>query len=181
MAEENKIIDAEVVKEEVKTEKVEVKKKKTNVKVRDVAMANGFGMRISPKQCKYICRVIRGKNPEAGIARLQAVIDEKRPIPMAGLEVAHRKGKGLAGARFPKNACKGVMEILKQAAANAVVAGIENPVVSIAKSDQAPAPFRRGGSKGKRAHIHIEIRDNVKMIEERKMKIAKRANKGAKK
>ena len=149
---------------EKKKDPIEVKKVKKKVIQKDVAIANGFSMRISPKQCKYTCRVIRGKNPDAAIARLQAVIDEKRPVPMAGLEVGHKKGKGLAGGKFPKNACKGIMEIVKQAAANAIVVGIENPVIAIAKSNQAAAPYRKAGRKAKRAHIYIEIRDKTKML-----------------
>ena len=42
---------------------------------------------------------------------------------------------------------------------NAIVAGIENPVIAIAKSDRAAAPFRRGGRKAKRCHVYIEIRN----------------------
>ena len=162
-----KVTEKTEEKREVKVEEKKVVKKAEPVK-RDVAVANGFGLRISPKQCKYICRIVKGKSPDAAVARLQAVIDEKRPVPMAALEVGHKKGKGLAGGKFPKNACKGIMEIVKQAAANAVVAGIKNPVIAIAKSDQAAAPYRKAGRKAKRAHIHIEIRDKVKMMEARK-------------
>ena len=136
---------------------MEVKKK--DVPKKDVAVANGFSLRISPKQSIYVCRVIKGKSPGAAVKRLQDVIDEKRVIPMAGLEVGHKKGKGLSGGKFPKNACKAIMEIVKQAGANAIVNGIENPVISIAKADRASAPMKRGGRKGKRAHIHIEIRN----------------------
>jgi ribosomal protein L22 len=179
MAEENKMKVEKEAKEEVKVEakeekkktetKVETKKlKKTEAKKKDIAIANGFSMKISPKQCKYTCRVIRGKSPEAAVARLQAVIDEKRPVPMAALEVGHKKGAGLAGGKFPKNACRGIMEIVKQAAANAIVAGIENPVVAIAKSNQASAPYRKAGRRAKRTHIYIEIRDKVKMMEAKK-------------
>jgi len=166
-----------------KTEAKEVKKpvKKVEVKIHDKAIANGFGLKISPKQCKYTCRVIRGKSPSAAVERLQAVIEEKRPVPMAALEIGHRKGKGLAGGRFPKNACKGIMEIVKQAGANAVVLGIENPVIAIARSDQAAAPFRKAGRRAKRTHMYIEIRDKVKMmeakgrkVEDRKLKLEKR-------
>jgi len=166
-----------------KTEAKEVKKpvKKVEVKIHDKAIANGFGLKISPKQCKYTCRVIRGKSPSAAVERLQAVIEEKRPVPMAALEIGHRKGKGLAGGRFPKNACKGIMEIVKQAGANAVVLGIENPIIAIARSDQAAAPFRKAGRRAKRTHMYIEIRDKVKMmeakgrkVEDRKLKLEKR-------
>ena len=166
---DEKIVETKV--EEKKTEtKVEEKKeaKAKEIPKKEIAIANGYSLKISPKQSKYVCRVIRGKTPEAAVARLQAVIDEKRPVPMAGLEVGHKKGKGLAGGKFPKNACKAIMEIVKQAGANAVVAGIESPVITIAKSDRASAPFRRAGRKAKRTHMHIEVRDKIKLAEKKK-------------
>ncbi|NPE27098.1 hypothetical protein HNV12_03800 [Methanococcoides sp. SA1] len=178
MVDEKKTKIEKEVKEEVKAKveekktetKKEVKKpvKKKEVKVHEKACANGFSLKISPKQSKYTCRIIRGKSPGAAVARLQAVIDEKRPVPMAALEVGHKKGRGLAGGKFPKNACRAIMEIVKQAGANAVVLGIENPVVAIARSDRASAPFRRAGRRAKRTHLYIEIRDKVKMMEARK-------------
>ena len=164
--------DVKVEKKDVKveTEKKDVKKvvKVKEIPKKDVAIANGFSLKISPKQSKYTCRLLRGKTPEAAVARLQAVIDEKRPVPMAALEVGHKKGKGLAGGKFPKNACKGIIEIIKQAGANAVVAGIESPVITIARADRAAAPYRRAGRKAKRCHIHIEVRDKTKLLEKKK-------------
>jgi len=169
--EKNKMKEKEV--ETKVEEKVEEKKNAKKVKIKeipkkDVAVANGLSLKISPKQSKYVCRMLRGKSPEGAVARLQAVIDEKRPVPMAGLEVGHKKGKGLAGGKFPKNACKGIMGIVKQAGANAVVAGIESPVITIAKADRAAAPYRRAGRKAKRCHIHIEIKDKTKLIKRTK-------------
>ena len=157
----------EDVKAEVKTEEKKVVKQK-EIPKKDVAIANGFSLKISPKQSKYIMRTIRGKTPEAAVVRLQDVIDGKRPVPMAGLEVGHKKGKGLAGGKFPKNACKAIIEIVKQAGANAVVAGIESPVITIAKADRAAAPYRKAGRKAKRAHIHIEVQDKIKLMEKKK-------------
>ena len=150
-----------------KTEKKEDKKpviKKKEIPKKDVAVANGFSLRVSPKQCIYVCRVIRGKSPDAAVDRLQAVVDWKRVVPMAGLEVGHKRGRGLAGGKFPKNACKAVMEIVKQAGANAIVAGIEEPVISIAKADRASAPLRKGGRKAKRCHIHIEVCSKTSLV-----------------
>ena len=171
--ETKKIEETKKVDTKVETKKKDVKtevrpKKKVEVKVHDKAIANGFSLKISPKQSKYVCRIIRGKSPEMAVARLQAVIDEKRPVPMAGLEVGHKKGKGLAGGKFLKNACKDIMEIVKQAGANAVVLGIENPIVAIAKSNQASAPFRKAGRRAKRTHIYIEIRDRIKIMRKKK-------------
>ncbi len=146
--------------EEKKVENAKTKKtKQKEIPKKEVAIANGYSLKISPKQSVYVCRVIRGKSPENAIKRLQDVISEKRPVPMAGLEVGHKKGRGLAGGKFPKNACKAIIEIVKQVWANAVVAGIGNPVITIVKSDRASAPYRRSGQKAKRTHIHIEVRE----------------------
>ena len=160
-------------KVETKTEeKKETKKpvKAKEISKKDVAVANGFSMKISPKQSKYVCKLLRGKTPEGAIARLQAVIDEKRPVPMAALEVGHKKGKGLAGGKFPKNACKEIITIVKQAGANAVVAGIEAPVITIARADRASAPFRRAARRAKRTHLLIEIREKKWLIENKSKK-----------
>jgi len=158
--------DVEEKKEAKDVKKIEPKKKE--VVKKDVAIANGVALRISPKQSKYVCRIIRGKSVEGAVARLQAVIDEKRPVPMAGLEIGHRKGRGLAGGRFPKNACKAIMEVVKQAGANAIVNGIEAPVIRVAKADRAAAPLRKGGRKAKRAHVHIEVVEKTKLIKRKK-------------
>jgi large subunit ribosomal protein L22 len=146
-------------KKDVVVEKNKELVKKKEIKKKNVVIARGVGLRISPKQCVYVCKMIRGKSPDAAIARLQDVIDEKRAVPMIGLEVGHKKGKGLAGGKFPKTACKAIVDIVKQAAANAVVAEIENPFISIIKSDKATSPFRRDGRRAKRCHIYVEIRN----------------------
>jgi large subunit ribosomal protein L22 len=166
MAEEKKVKVEKEVKEDkvearVEEKKVEEKKvvKAKEIPKKDAAVARGVALRVSPKQCIYVCRIIRGKSPDAAVARLQDVIDEGRAVPMAGLEVGHKKGKGLAGGRFPKTACKAVMDVVKQAAANAVVAGIDEPVIVIAKADAAAAPLRRGGRKAKRCHVYIEVKN----------------------
>jgi len=159
--------ETEIKVEEKKTEK-KVEKKAKEIPKKEVAIANGYSLKISPKQSVYVCKIIRGKSPEGAINRLQEVIDERRPVPMAALEVGHKKGKGLAGGKFPKNACRAIMEIVKQAGANAVVAGIENPVITIAKSDRASAPFRRAGRRAKRTHMHIEVKDKSKLVKRKK-------------
>jgi len=161
-------VEEKKVEEKVETKAEKKPAKKIEKKVHDKAIANGYSLKISSKQSKYVCRMLRGKSPQAAIARLQAVIDEKRPVPMAGLEVAHQRGRGIAGAKFPKNACKEIMEIVKQAGANAVVNEIENPVIVVAKSNKAARPFRRAGRKAKRTHIYIEVRDKIKMMENKK-------------
>jgi len=109
MAEEKKVekMEEKKIKEDVskapskeKVGKVEEKKKVETKKVeKEIAVANGFALRISPKYAIAVCKIIRGKTPEAAIERLEAVVAEKRPVPMASMEVAHKKGKGLAGGK----------------------------------------------------------------------------------
>ena len=154
--------------EEKKVAKTPLDSKHRTGQEKDVAIANGVALRISPKQSKFVCRLVVRKSPEAAVERLQAVIDERRAVPMAGLEVGHKRGKGLAGGKFPKNACRAIMEVVKQAGANAVVNGIEDAVIRIAKADRAAAPLRRGGRRAKRTHIHIEVVEKTKLIKEKK-------------
>jgi len=148
-------------KEEIKIGKEAAIKEKKEVrkenKKKEFAVARGNGLRISQKHCIYICKTILGKSPDAAVARLQDVISEKRAIPMAGLEVGHKRG--MAGGKFPKNACKAVIGVVKQVAANASIAGIENPIIVVAKSDKASSPFKRGGTRAKRCHLYLEIKN----------------------
>lgn len=158
--------DVEEKTEDVIEEKKENKKapvKKKGIAPKDVAIANAYSVKISDKHSKFICKIIKGKTPDAAIVRLQEVISHKRAVPMAGLEVAHQKGKGLSGAKFPKNACIEIIEVIKQVKANAVVNGIENPIITIAQSNRASRPFRRSGQKGKRTHLHLEVKDRTKL------------------
>jgi len=155
-------------KPEEKKEEKKIEIKKPKVMKKEIAIANGYSLRVSPKHSIAVCKTIKGKSPEAAISRLEEAIKGKRPIPMAGLEVAHQKGKGIAGAKYPRNACKEIIEIIKQVLANSIVNGIENPIITLAKTNRASAPLRKGGRKSKRAHVHIEVRDKSKLVPKRK-------------
>jgi|TARA_Y100000310_G_scaffold320429_1_gene376867 large subunit ribosomal protein L22 len=168
MVEEKKTKIVEEKKDKMVEEKKTEDKKVKKIVKKDVAIANGYSLRISPKYSIAVCKVVRGKSPDNAIKRLEDVIKDKRAIPMAGLEVAHQKGKGLAGAKFPKNVCTEIIEVIKQAKANSVVNGLDSPFISIAKSNRASAPFRKGGRRSKRTHIYIELRDRSKSIKKKK-------------
>jgi ribosomal protein L22 len=158
----------EVKKEETKktSPKVEVKKEKFVAK--EKASANGYSLKISHKNTMAICDVIRGKSPEAAVIRLEDVLKGKRVIPMAGREVGHKKGIGLAGARYPMNACKEMIPLLKQLGANAIVNGIENPVITLAKANIASRPHKSDGRRAKRTHISLEVMDKTKLVKKKK-------------
>lgn len=152
----------EIKKEEKTQAKQEKKKEVTKVVVKDKAIANAFALQISPKYTKAICKMIRRKSPDRAVIMLEQVVKGKLPVKMHGLEVPHKKGKGIAGARFPKTAAQAVLGVVQQLKANALVNGIEEPIISIAMSNQASAPFRRGGRKAKRTNLHLEAIDKTK-------------------
>ncbi len=154
-----------IATKEVNERKEEKKKKpeKVEIKPKEKAIVNGTSLPLSFKHCKWICRMIKGKSPERAVEMLGEVVREKRAVPMPTLEVGHQKGKGMAGGRFPKNASLGIIELLKQVNANAVVSGVENPVIVIAKANEASKPFRRNRRKAKRCHVYVEVKDRTKL------------------
>ena len=188
-------VKVEVPKEDTKTAEVKEEKKAEDSKDenktlpksgpsidgKDIAVANGYSLKISPKYSFSICKVIKHKTPEAAIKRLEEAAAGKRAIPMSGREVAHQKGKGMSGGKFPKNACNEIAAIVKQVKANATNAGIDNPVITIAQANKASGPFRSGGRRGKRAHIHLEVMDKSKLVMSPKNSSRKGLNKGVKK
>jgi ribosomal protein L22 len=152
--------------EEKKEEKKTTKKELPTTKPKEKAIAKGTSIRISLKYASATLKIIKGKTPEQAIRILKEVLEEKRPVPMRGREVAHQKGKGIAGAKYPKNVCKELIPIVEQGRANALQAGIEEPIITIAKANKATRPMRRGGRQGKRTHIELELKN--KTIKENK-------------
>lgn len=159
--EETKPVIAEKV-EEKKEKLKEVAKKE--IVLKDKAVVNGFSLGISPKNSKYICKVIMGKKIEDASEFLGQVILKKKAVPMNGAEIPHRKGKGMMSGRYPVNAAKEFIHLLGQLKANAQVNGIENPIITLAIANKAQLPFKKEGRRGKRAHVHIEVREKTKLM-----------------
>jgi len=143
-----------------KEEKVETKKEGKSqekpVEKKDkkkIAVARGLNLSISKKHAIAICDMIRGKKIETAIAELGLVVKMKKAVPMKG-EIPHRKGKGMMSGRYPINASKEIINLLKGLDANARVLEINNPKIIMAKADRASRPYRRGGSRRfKRTHV----------------------------
>ncbi len=170
--EEVKVVEAPKT-EEVKTEAKKAEVKQVPKSVKDVAVANGFSMKISTKHSISIGKMIRGKSPERAIEMLEKVLLHKMAVPMRGMEIPHRK-RGLiphstgGSGRFPANASKEFINLLQQLKANCVVNGIDNPVITISMSNLASRPFKREGKRAKRTHVHLEARDKTKLLQKKK-------------
>lgn len=156
----NEVKEEKTETAEVKTDATEVKeeKKKTEKKQiikKEKAIVNGNDLGISKKHSMAICDYIRGKEIENMIVDLEKVVSLTRPIPMRG-EIPHRKGNIMSG-RYPVNASKVFIKLLKTLNANCSVNGLENPRITVAIANDASRPFKRGGSmRFKRTNVHLE-------------------------
>jgi len=154
--------------EEKKEEKKPEKKAEKEIKKKDKAFVVGKDLPISKKHSMAICDYIRRKNPEEVMKKLEQVTKLRRAIPMKG-EIPHRHGDMMSG-RYPVNASKVFIKLLKSLQANASVNGIEEPVITVALANDASRPFKRGGSmRFKRAYVYLEAREKTKKGENKPM------------
>ena len=86
---------------------------------------------------------------------------------MNNLEVPHKKGKGIAGARYPKKASEHFINLLKTLLTNAKVNEIDEPVISEVIANIASRPYGRFGRHRKK-RTHIRIVATEKKINEKK-------------
>jgi len=152
--------------EETKEKKKPIQKKE--IVKKDEAIVNGVSLRISTKTSVGICKFIRKKTIDKAIADLEDVLKFKKAIPLKG-EIPHRKGKGMMSGRYPINAVKEFIKMLKTLKANANVNGLEEPIIIEAIPNKASRPYGRFGAvKRKRTHVRI------KCIEKNKLKGGKK-------
>lgn len=143
--------------EKIKTEEKKVEKQEKKLKKTE-AVVFGKDLPISTKHAIAICNFIRGKKAEEAIMLLEEVAHFKRALPMKG-EIPHRKGKIMSG-RYPINATKQFIKLLKQLSANATVndLDLENAKIEC-KADRASRSYRRFGSmKFKRTHVTLKLK-----------------------
>lgn len=92
------------------------------------ARAMAKSLKISPKHCVEICNAIRGMEVAKAKAYLEDVIDMKKSVPFKrhNKKVGHRKGQeGWPTGRYPVKATTEVLNVLKNAEANAEYKGMD--------------------------------------------------------
>lgn len=148
-------------KEEVKNEKKEISKKEEKKKIvkKEEAMAKGDNVGISKKHSMYICNFIKNKPIDQAIKELSEVVEMKRAIPFKG-EIPHRKGDIMSG-RYPVNAAKEFITILKGLKGNAVVNGLdlEKTRIYFGCPNWASRPRKSGGARFKRVHVVLKAKE----------------------
>lgn len=152
---EDKVKNKETKKSEKK--KIEVPKVK-----KEFAVVNGRSLPISTKVAVGICRFIKNKKIKQAISDLELVIVKKKPVPIRG-ELAHKKGPGKyasGSGKYPLNASKDFIRLLKSLDANTIVNGLDEPFISEAIANQASRPMGRFGRwQRKRTHVKIIAKD----------------------
>ena len=140
------------------------KDKNKSVKVEKIkkeeAIAKGTNMSASKKHCMYICTFIKNKPIDLAIRELQDVIAMKRPIPFKG-EIPHRSYPGMMSGRYPVNASKEFIYLLKALKGNVIVNGIDldKARISFASATWASRASRRGGTRFKRAFVLLKAKE----------------------
>ena len=168
-------MDNENKTEEVKTEaNIEDKKKKEKAedktKVKKVkmtqAIVRGLGMHISTKDAIHICDMIRGNSIDTAIKKVEEVIAYKRVVRMNNREVPHQHGKGVMGGRWPINASKEILKLLKSLKANAIYheLELEKARLTLCVANKANQPFKRGGARAKRAHVTLKLEEKKEIL-----------------
>ncbi|MBW2968497.1 50S ribosomal protein L22 [Candidatus Woesearchaeota archaeon] len=142
--------------------------------------AVGMSLPISLKQSIMVCASIRGMSVDKSKEYLEAVVKKKKPVAFTRFNKDMGHKKGIAAGRFPVNACKNILSIVKSAESNAQFKGLSsaNLIVSHASAQKGPSTWRFGRHrrrKAKRSHIEIVLSESKKQ-ESKKSTLVKKEN-----
>ncbi len=132
------------------------------------AKARIEGVNASYKQLSAVCENVRGMEIEHALNFLEAAAIGKQVIRFRknNTKMAHRKELGGRKGRWPKKASKIVLEVLKNAKANADTKGLLTPYVShIAANKQKIYP--RVAPRGKSMMANYETSFVEVVLEEK--------------
>ena len=165
--EEKKVEETKI---EAKPEaKPEVKKETLKVVKKDEAIALGRNLHASMKQCKYICKFIKKKSIDEAIAYLENVAKKKKLIPFKG-EIPHRHAEGIMSGRYPVNASKLMINILKGLKGNVLAnqMDLDKAKITFASASWASRPSKRGGGRFKRTNVILKAKEIQPKVEAKK-------------
>ncbi len=126
------------------------------------AKAYGRSLGISTKLSAAICNKIRSLHVEKAKSMLEKVIEKKEPVKMEkhNRDTAHKKGIG--PGKFPVNAAKEILLLLKSVESNALNKGLSSKdlVIGHISAHKADRPWRYGRKRRvrmKRTHVQIQL------------------------
>ncbi|PJE81180.1 hypothetical protein COU58_03765 [Candidatus Pacearchaeota archaeon CG10_big_fil_rev_8_21_14_0_10_32_42] len=155
-------VEAQTKDKEIQTEvqpkteeKVEIKKTETKKVKKNETSINIENLKVSTKVAISICKFMLNKKIEKAIKEIEEVTKMRRAIPMKG-EYAHRKGKMMSG-KYPVNAAKEFLILLKSLQRNATHHEIDNPIITEAIANKGSTVYASSGRTRKRTHIRIVL------------------------
>jgi large subunit ribosomal protein L22 len=160
-------VKPEVKQEEKKDEKKESKKPKVEKPKKEEAIARGTNLKASKKHCMYISTFIKNKPIDLAIKQLQEVIAYKRVLPFKG-EIPHRSAPGIMSGRYPINASKEVIYVLKALKGNVIANGLDldKTRICFASATWASRPARRGGTRFKRTFLVLKAKEFTEKVKQ---------------
>lgn len=163
--------------QKIEDNKVEKKKEQSNQSKKEIVantkkriIVRGKDSPISTKHAIAICRFIKNKTANKAISMLQEVVSFKKAVPMTG-ELPHRKG--MCSGRYPINASRQFIKLLKNLNANASNLGVDpSQLIINAKANLASRKrFSRKAQHFKRTDVFIELKQKQNKEKNNKMEI----------
>lgn len=163
---EKVVVETQEKKEESKIEEKTEKEKSDEKPKKTEAIVNAFNLPISTKHSIAICNFVRHKKIDDAISLLEQVNRKKIAVPFRG-EIPHRKksSQRIMSGRYPINASKVFIKLLKTLSANASVNGLdaEKTIIAEAKANLASRPYKRFGSERfKLTNVNLIAREKIK-------------------
>lgn len=116
---------------------------------------------ISTKDSIEICNKLRKMNLEKAIAFLERVVSNKEAVPFRRFTNGAGHKPGIGPGKYPVNASKTFIRLLKLAKANALDAGLSEKLkISTILAQKASTPWRYGRQrrrKAKRTHLQVQL------------------------
>ncbi len=99
----------------------------TDLDPESTARARGKDLHVSYKKSIEICHAVNGMALEDAKKYLENVIEKKVPVPFIKHKrhISHRKGSGFGPGRYPVNAAKAILDLLKVVENNAEYKGLD--------------------------------------------------------
>jgi len=155
----------------------------------NTARAQLYNVDVSWKQLTAVCHAIKGMDAEVATVYLEKVKNMEMAVRFVkhSKRMGHRRELGGAKGRYPQKAAGYVLQVLKNAVANAGSKGILSPVVVHASSTYQ-SKYPRMQSKGRRgrgdyetSRIEIVVSDmaaiQAEIAKEEKKEVAKKISK----
>jgi large subunit ribosomal protein L22 len=87
--------------------------------------AIGKEVSVSPKHCREVCKMLKGRTVEDAKKYLQSVADLKTPVPYTRYKMFLSPKAKTGPGRFPKKAALAIMKVLESARSNAEYKGLD--------------------------------------------------------